>query len=79
MWTSLEYLVLHAAAFVSGIVTIPASVYQSVTSMGHVVQDHTGANTIHVAMAPGFLKTEVPDATQAVEVTSIDAHVVGHS
>ena len=47
--------------------------------MGHVVHDHTGANTIHVAMAPGFLKTEVPDATQAVEVTSIDAHVVGHS
>ena len=65
--------------WVAGIVTIPASVYQSVTSMGHVVHDHTGANTIHVAMAPGFLKTEVPDATQAVEVTSMEAHVVGQS
>lgn len=61
----------------SGIVTIPASVYQSVTSMAHV----TGDNTIQVAMAPGaFLKTEVPDATQAVEITSIDAHGnVSHS
>lgn len=58
----------------SGIVTIPASVYQSVTSMGHV-DSTSNANTIHVAMAPGgFLKTEVPDATQAVEVTSIDPH-----
>lgn len=36
--------------------------------MAHV----TGENTIQVAMAPSaFLKTEVPDATQAVEVASI--------
>lgn len=61
----------------AGIVTIPASVYQSVTSMAQV----TGDNTIHVAMAPGaaFLKTEVPDATQAVEVSSIDPHGHGPS
>jgi hypothetical protein len=35
------------------------------------VTDSSG-NTIHVAMAPNFLKTEVPDATHAVKVTSID-------
>ncbi|KAL8604382.1 hypothetical protein ACOMHN_028145 [Nucella lapillus] len=60
----------------SGIVTIPASMYQSVSSIGQVTRDQTtGANTIQVAMAPGFLKTEVPDATQAIEVTSIDQQV----
>ncbi|XP_070191817.1 DNA-binding protein P3A2-like isoform X2 [Littorina saxatilis] len=65
----------------SGMITIPASVYQSV-SMGHSVsiQDHnSGNNTIQVAVAPQFLKTEVPDATQAVEVTSMDAHDVGQT
>lgn len=64
----------------SGIVTIPASMYQSVSSIGQVSHDqNTGANTIQVAMAPGFLKTEVPDATQAIEVTSIDQQVVGQT
>ncbi|XP_076447337.1 DNA-binding protein P3A2-like isoform X3 [Babylonia areolata] len=65
----------------SGIVTIPASMYQSVSSIGQVTTDQNAgaANAIQVAMAPGFLKTEVPDATQAIEVTSIDQQVVGQT
>lgn len=55
---------------ISGIVTIPASVYQSVTSMAHMTDSR--GNTIQVAVAPGFLKTEVPEPTHIMEVTSMD-------
>ncbi|XP_046580604.1 DNA-binding protein P3A2-like [Haliotis rubra] len=53
-----------------GIVTIPASVYHTVASSMGTIGDNPN---VQIAMAPlTQLKTEVPDATQAVEVTSID-------
>lgn len=54
----------------AGIVTIPASVYHTVASSMGTIGDNPN---VQIAMAPlTQLKTEVPDATQAVEVTSID-------
>ena len=69
------FVLTHSVDFCAGIVTIPASVYQSVTTMQGVQTADGG--TIQVAMAPpNFIKQEVPDATQAVEVTSIDPQQV---
>ncbi|XP_041350200.1 DNA-binding protein P3A2-like [Gigantopelta aegis] len=63
-------LVLTSDSGLGGIVTMPASMYQSVTSSMNMV-DSVQMGGVQVAMAPlSSLKLEVPDATQAVEVSS---------
>ncbi|XP_050412480.1 DNA-binding protein P3A2 isoform X2 [Patella vulgata] len=64
-------IILTGDASIGGIVTIPASVYQTVATSLASITDGVQQN-VQVAMAPITLKTEVPDATQAVEVSSMD-------
>ncbi|ESO90975.1 hypothetical protein LOTGIDRAFT_122380 [Lottia gigantea] len=73
-------LILTGDASVGGFVTIPASVYQTVTtSLGNIQGDGLHQN-IQVAMAPTItLKSEIPDLPPAVEDQQHQQQQIDHS